>query len=460
MSSHILPYHIPPAIPFVYRLSDEILSDIFLYCCRSSPAQPLLLTDAPLSVAGVSSYWRRVALSSPHIWSCVSYTSSDHPDDIEDSHFAKSLDYCKTWLGRSGAVPLKLHVTSFSYIKLIDLDTMDLFRRHTNRVIEAQLFLRHGSLIQRNGAEVMAFVGFPKLERFTISYKPTIRDRYMFVDLSHLRILREVALLGNVHIAAIGSPLRELRRFTYTKENAASPFTGPTLLDSMRVLDRATGLQEINLRGLHARASIAHDIRMVCAQKLRKLTLVLDNAVFNGRLVLLDQVTLPALEDAEFHFQRATERGPLPDAHSVLSLFQRSKPQLQRLSIGGGCIDDTDLLEILRLSPTLKRLELMCHVFADLKAFLDRMTLRPGWSNNLCPNLETLVFFSCPWGVSGLGMADMIISRCIGHNPNVGAGTASGKLQRMYLHRMGYLDLWEDEVISDCVREGLYLLIT
>lgn len=460
MTSYLLPYHRPPAIPFIYRLSDEILSDIFLYCCRSSPAQPLLLTDAPLSVAGVSSHWRRVALSSPHIWSCINYSSSDHPDDIEDSHFARSLDCCKTWLGRSGAVPLKLHVTSFSYIKLINLDTMDLFRQHRNRVIEAQLFLRHGGLIQKNGAEVMAFTGFLKLERLTVSYKPTLRDRYMSLDLSHLTIVREVALLGNVHITAIGYPLRDLRRFAYTKENAASPFTGPALLDSIRVLDKATGLQEINLRGLHTRASIAHDIRMVRAQNLRKLTLVLDNAVYNGRLALLDQVALPALEDAEFHFQRATERGPLPDAHSVLSLFQRSKPQLQRLSIGGGCIDDTDLLAILCLSPTLKRLELMCHVFADLKAFLDRMTLRPDSTSNLCPDLETLVFFSCPWGVSGHGMADMIISRCIGHNPNVGAGTACGKLQRMYLHRMGYLDLWEDEVISDCVREGLYLLIT
>lgn len=152
------------AIPYIYRLSDEILWEVFLYCCRRSLSEPLLTTDAPLNVASVSSHWRRIALSIPHLWSCINFQCSNHRDDVDSGRFVRSLECCKAWLERSGVVPIRLHVTSFSYVKPFDMDSMDLFAPHKYRIIEAQLFLSYSHLIQDNQM-VMTFSNVPRLER-------------------------------------------------------------------------------------------------------------------------------------------------------------------------------------------------------------------------------------------------------------------------------------------------------
>lgn len=456
-----LSINVPLSNPHINWLSDEVLSDIFLYCCRQSPSEPLLRTDAPLSVASVSSRWRQIALTSPRLWSCISYSSSDHPDDASKSHFVKSLDCLNTWLRRSGAVPLKLRVTSFSYIKPIV--TTDLVRYQRHRVVEVHLFLSHGSLTEDGDAGLITIAGLPKLERFTFSYIPAIIKRIITIDLSQLRTVREVALLGNVRIASIRSSLPELKRFTYA--DAINPFhvAGGTLMDALKVLDISPGLYDLNLRGAYYRHSLPSDglgPRKVCAQNLRKLSLVFDRAVHCGRLFLLDRLTLPALEDAEIYFPKETGNTAFADAHSVLSLFQRSGPELKRLSIGGGCINDADLLSILRLVPTLRSLELVHHTFTNLKTFLDHLTIRSDSEHKLCSDLEMLVFLACPSRAPTHVMADMIISRCQDYDLDDGGGIRAGTLRRMHLHDMDYLDLWEDEAILDCFHEGLDLLVT
>ena len=448
-----------PDTPFIDRLSDEILSEIFLYCCRTSPSEPLLSTDAPLNASGVAARWRRVALTSPRLWSCISFRTSDHPDDTNNKHFIRSLECCKAWIERSGAVPLRLWVTSFSYIKPVNILTHDVLRNQRHRFVEAHLFLNFGHLVRNSDASVLSLASLPKLESLTVAHMPTLRERALTIDLSHSQSLREVTLHGNIHIAAIRSSLTALKRFTYAKLNDVSVVCKPTLSDALRVFCNAPDLEEAYLQGSYAYGNMWLDTQRIRAGCLRKLSLILDKSVDPGTIYILDQLTLPALEDAEFNFQRTSNRGLQPTRHSILSLFQRSEPPLKRLSVGGGCIDDLDLLAILHLSPTLRCLELMCHVFADLRRFLDEMTLRPDSTTNLCLELDTIVFYACPWGASGQGMADMILSRFSDYYSDDGSAF-TGKLRKVCLYRTGYLHLWQDEAMQDCVQEGLDLDIS
>lgn len=456
-----LSFHVPPSGTPINWLSDEVLSDVFLYCCRQSASEPLLRTDAPLSVASVSFRWRQIALTTPRLWSCINYSFSDHPDDKNKPHFVKSLDCFNTWLRRTGVVPLKLRISSFSYIKP-DV-TMDFVRHHRHRIFEVFLFLSHGSLREYDDAKVITIAGLPKLAKFTFSYIPALIKRTITVDLSGLRTVREISLLGNVRIASIRSSLSELKHFTYADAIESSFVAGPTLLDTLKVLDISPGLHELNLRGAYDRHdSFLNGVEApkVCAQNLRKLSLVFDRAVHGGRLFVLDRLTLPALEDAEIYFPKETCNAAFADAHSVLSLFQRSCPELKRLSIGGGCINDADLLAILRLVPTLRSLELIHHTFTNLKTFLDHLTLRSDSEHKLCSDLEMLVFLACPSRAPTHVIADMIISRCLDYDLDDGVGLRAGTLRKMHLLDMDFLDLWEDEAIVECVQEGLDLLVT
>ncbi|KAL0070409.1 hypothetical protein AAF712_002240 [Marasmius tenuissimus] len=98
------------------RLVPEIWSEIFLWCLpqhtlehhmsrRSVSGAPVTDTsfdDAPLLMTRVCSSWRQIALSTPRLWSNITYTV------CRPSAFKHQLQKLETWLSRSGATPLSV----------------------------------------------------------------------------------------------------------------------------------------------------------------------------------------------------------------------------------------------------------------------------------------------------------------------------------------------------------------
>jgi hypothetical protein len=82
------------------RLPTEILSQIFLHCLGNEPKSPH--PDVPpLLLARICSPWRKVALSTPHLWAKVAVVFHTQ---VDPSHARGIHD----WISRSGSAPLNL----------------------------------------------------------------------------------------------------------------------------------------------------------------------------------------------------------------------------------------------------------------------------------------------------------------------------------------------------------------
>ncbi|KAF9265916.1 hypothetical protein L218DRAFT_845841, partial [Marasmius fiardii PR-910] len=97
------------------RLFPELWSEIFLWCLPEHTLQHHLArrnaghnitdtspSDAPLLLTRVCSSWREVALSTPKLWSNITYTV------CRPSASKSQLQRLETWLSRSGATPLSV----------------------------------------------------------------------------------------------------------------------------------------------------------------------------------------------------------------------------------------------------------------------------------------------------------------------------------------------------------------
>ncbi|KIM90429.1 hypothetical protein PILCRDRAFT_183135, partial [Piloderma croceum F 1598] len=88
-------------------LPPEVLAEIFYYC---SPEN--WIDDNPhdkratMLSSHVCRMWRQVALSTPRLWSSLSF-------EIWTANYESSLSLAKSWLSRTGGCPLKLRILCF-----------------------------------------------------------------------------------------------------------------------------------------------------------------------------------------------------------------------------------------------------------------------------------------------------------------------------------------------------------
>jgi hypothetical protein len=95
----------------IENLFPEILGEIFVACLPAHPGPRM--SEAPLLLCRICSGWRKVALSTPLLWSFISVARrKDHPDE----------EIFKAWLTRSKACPLSIDIRLFGEA---DFDVMD-----------------------------------------------------------------------------------------------------------------------------------------------------------------------------------------------------------------------------------------------------------------------------------------------------------------------------------------------
>ncbi|KIJ59782.1 hypothetical protein HYDPIDRAFT_118134 [Hydnomerulius pinastri MD-312] len=94
----------------VQRMPPEILGIIFENCLPVDEFSRAVLSQSPLLLGRVCSHWRQVCLSTPRLWTSLSFhfleTDLDRTQD--EKRVTRALD---TWLQRSSPVPLSISFT-------------------------------------------------------------------------------------------------------------------------------------------------------------------------------------------------------------------------------------------------------------------------------------------------------------------------------------------------------------
>ncbi|KAG2124476.1 hypothetical protein BD769DRAFT_1358748, partial [Suillus cothurnatus] len=108
---------VTPTEPYIYRLPEELLQQIFLFIVNSASDYPSIFScrrytiranvaSPPLVLTRVCHLWRVVALSTAGIWSRIQVV---FPGEVRSfKSFLPHLLQC--WLARSGNLPLTLHI--------------------------------------------------------------------------------------------------------------------------------------------------------------------------------------------------------------------------------------------------------------------------------------------------------------------------------------------------------------
>ncbi|KAJ6594653.1 hypothetical protein B0H19DRAFT_916822, partial [Mycena capillaripes] len=92
-------------ISYPRRLPPDIVREIFIACLPTTINAVLSVQEAPLALCRICSAWRRIALSSPRLW-----TSIHLPIDFILNKKEQRLSAVARWLQLSGACPISFSV--------------------------------------------------------------------------------------------------------------------------------------------------------------------------------------------------------------------------------------------------------------------------------------------------------------------------------------------------------------
>ncbi|KAJ3719329.1 hypothetical protein C8R42DRAFT_673467 [Lentinula raphanica] len=89
----------------VRQIPEEVLAEIFVHCLPTERNAVRSLDEAPLLLTTICRDWRRVALDIPRLWRTLHISIPPHLSDQVMSRRAAGI---RTWLGRSGTLPLSI----------------------------------------------------------------------------------------------------------------------------------------------------------------------------------------------------------------------------------------------------------------------------------------------------------------------------------------------------------------
>ncbi|KAJ3852399.1 hypothetical protein EV368DRAFT_82559 [Lentinula lateritia] len=89
----------------IRQIPSETLADIFVWCLPADRNATRSLKEAPLLLTTICRNWRQVALDTPRLWTSLHIFLPPHMSDIA---VLKRAIGVKTWLQRSGSLPLSI----------------------------------------------------------------------------------------------------------------------------------------------------------------------------------------------------------------------------------------------------------------------------------------------------------------------------------------------------------------
>ncbi|KAJ7798778.1 hypothetical protein B0H13DRAFT_2167158 [Mycena leptocephala] len=370
----------------IQRMPPELLGELFILCRNHSlesdetyPRSVLNTREAPMVLTHVSSYWRTITLGTPALWDFVSLITSSIVAD-------PTMSFIRTLLERSRTLPLTITVANrrpmlptalnvnapflrflwdfHDRLQHIDLDISSsdlvpqLFPPRIALPALMSLSIDITSEVDAESTDLPALLGLfqhaPSLHvlKLTASYMPTILiSGFPWHQLTSFTSQMCMGI-AEVH---------QLLRMCLNLETFQLPYVAPSAVDN-RPLSPCT------LRGL----------------RLLELGATSEGISLPG---IFDSLSFPALETLDLTFTVSMQ--------SLIQLHARSQFNLQHLKLATVYATAQEIIQFLRLLPTLKTLGLdYCSADAtDANLIFQAFThLSNSWSPPLrLPQLQRLM---------------------------------------------------------------------
>lgn len=131
-----------PSFCHISTLNDDVLQEIFILLCCSTNAPD----EMPITLARVSSHWRRIALSRAKLWTMIKVSAwivrvPISEKQKKDSRFSKTINRVKSFLLYSRTMPLDINITLLSGLPVDNdaqcqavSDVRGVFRHHVRQL--------------------------------------------------------------------------------------------------------------------------------------------------------------------------------------------------------------------------------------------------------------------------------------------------------------------------------------
>ncbi|KAF8876215.1 hypothetical protein CPB84DRAFT_417724 [Gymnopilus junonius] len=321
----------------IHRAPIEIVSMIFQLSLPIIPPGGILSVKeyeraSPLVLGAVCRYWRKVAWSTPQLWSLIAIRTG------HGSNMGVLVKVAREWLDRSGTLPVSigLHISrrpeeypewSDSYYALCEL-----VNEHSNRWQMLDIRVP-GSLFPR-------FHGHwenPPLQ--SLRLYDLYRGAKLKFDVNNLKPSPKELVLDHVLPKSVEIEWNRLTRVTVVAVDLA---------DCIWILRHTPHLRYYEIKDILQRSapngdSIVHD-------RLQQLVLECEHSISG---IFLRSVAFPALESFHSIGQRQ-----LPSDYISSMLIRSSSPSLKEIVIDSANVDHDNIVSIVRTVPTLQRLEI------------------------------------------------------------------------------------------------------
>jgi hypothetical protein len=315
----------------VRSLPPELLAEIFSHCIpawrqRASP----YIKRATMLCSHVCGQWRDIALSTPRLWACLSF--SIHKHDSSSTDLLNQL-----WLSRTGECPLTLHISLASRSLNI--------RSFVNHTLPPSHRWQHLFVMIIPGAlkDFAAAVGpVPRLE--TLDLQCRLRFVPSGTETLPVTIFESAPKLHVVDLDFQNCPFGIRIPWCQLTDLKVSNCSVDKCLD---VLSGLPNLVAFDVHLVDPRGLVLERRPVLQLSRLKKLQ------VRSGQIsaYLFDHLLLSALRTFEYH-----KTGDC--SQEVISLLSRSSCSLRKFTCRGSATSRHNHPEILRMSPDLVELDI------------------------------------------------------------------------------------------------------
>lgn len=319
----------------IRNLPPEILSEIFILNIAGNwRGKEFLYRRAVMLPGSVCRYWRSVALSTGRLWSSISLSLWQDTVDAE-------LDLTRTWLARSNGSPLQLSLLLPGTPDRVDSIDQSCIQVIVDNLIEHSELWQHVAI--RLPCDIFMKIyfatnRFPRLRSLSIEGTP-----YMSLATDVFEFTPQLtSVITNLNLCQSRIPWTQLTFIRLSEEL--------TIDECYQVLHMAPGLVECHLQAYGVALDSSHT--MVHRDHLQILTI--HSICWAG--ALLDLLSLPVLRSFHYHQFHSSAW----DHTQFMSFLSRSSCSLETLSLRllHYRMPDNDLIDYLRLMPSLRYLQL------------------------------------------------------------------------------------------------------
>ncbi|KAJ7595352.1 hypothetical protein C8J56DRAFT_1159867 [Mycena floridula] len=354
----------------IRRIPTEILSKIFIFLETKSQFANDRTNVEAFQVARVCYHWRTVAQSTRSLWSNITLFDSIPNGCQQLAVFDRHLEL-------SGSHPLTIRVAAS--IPRLGTQLVARLLQHSDRLIHTEFSQKYPELFNKQPT-----LSFANLQHLKIHlnckdcpWPPTPRLQSLIITGGHRTqwaIQRLVQLPVNdlgatvSHLVLMNLPLNLVLEF----------------------VTRSPSLMSLTIGRCDVK-TLGNAPLIACTSPLNSLST--KECPASILEVLFQQLDCPNLRKLAVDRGRVTDgRGFYPFPHTFVSLLNRNKPPVQQLTFKGFTVSEAAMVEILELTPYLRRLQLHASsILLGSASMLHRM--HPNHKSLLIPSLNELTLW-------------------------------------------------------------------